>query len=342
MPLIPARPTACPTYHRKTAVQRLLTLTVALSLGLTSCGGDGGGGVGPEPPRATTMTVTPSALDMTFLGEATRLTASVRDQNGQPFNTSITWSGGDPSIATVSGSGDVTAVGNGTTTVNASAGSASASVTVTVQQVATQVTLLSGDGQTGAVGEALASELVAQSSDAGGAAVGNVGLSLEVTQGGGNLSATSVTTDAQGAAASGWTLGTVAGTQEVTVSLVGRAGGSATFSAEATAGAPAALVVESGDNQSGPRGFMLPESLVVKLADEFGNGVADGIVTFAVIGGGGTVDPNVATTESDGLAQAAWTMGPAQGPNQMTATVEGLDAVTFTAVALGVGVVHGS
>ena len=70
------------------------------------------------------MTISPSTLALTFLGESVRLTASVRDQNGQPFNTTVVWSSADPSVATTSASGDVTAAGNGTTTVNASAGSA--------------------------------------------------------------------------------------------------------------------------------------------------------------------------------------------------------------------------
>ncbi len=282
------------------------------------------------------MTASPTTVALAFLGESTHLTASVRDQNGQPFNTSVTWSSADPSVATVSASGDVTAVANGTTQVNAAAGSVSATVAVTVQQVATQVTIVSGDGQTAAVGAALANPLVAQSSDAGGAAVGNTAMSLAVTTGGGALTETSVTTGADGRASSSWTLGTVAGTQEVTASIVGVTGGAARFTAEATAGAATAFAVESGNNQSGPKGFALAAPVVVKLSDEFGNGVADGSVTFAVTGGGGSVAPAVATTGSDGLAEAAWTMGPAQGPNVMTATVAGFDAVTLNATSVGI------
>ena len=236
----------------------------------------------------------------------------------------------------MSASGDVTAVGNGTTTVNASAGSASAAVAVTVQQVATQVVIISGDGQTGAVGAALASALVVQSSDAGGAAVGSVGLSLAVVAGGGVLSATSVTTDEDGRGSSSWTLGTEAGTQQVTASIDGVTGGTASFSAEAAAGPPVSLAVESGNNQSGAKGFALAAPAVVKLADEFGNGVEGGTVTFAVTGGGGTVAPAAVMTGSDGLGQTVWTMGPAQGANLMTATVPSFDAVAFSATALGV------
>jgi len=98
-------------FSEKGNLQKLVPLTVVLCLGLTSCGGGGGygggggGGVTPDPPRATNMTVSPPTLALTFLGEVTRLTPSVRDQNGQAFNTTVTWSAADPSVATVSASG---------------------------------------------------------------------------------------------------------------------------------------------------------------------------------------------------------------------------------------------
>ena len=117
---------------------------------------------------------------------------------------------------------------------------------------------------------------------------------------------------------------------------MGVTGGVAKFTAEAAAGPPPAFVVESGNNQSGPRGFPLAASAVVKSADEFGNGVEGTSVTFAVTGGGGSVDPAAVTTGADGLAAASWTMGPTQGANAMTATADGFDPVTFNATSVGV------
>ncbi len=74
----------------------------------------------------------------------------------------------------------------------------------------------------------------------------------------------------------------------------------------------------------------------MKSADEFGNGVEGTSVTFAVTGGGGSVDPAAVTTGADGLAAASWTMGPTQGANAMTATAAGFDPVTFNATSVGV------
>ena len=60
------------------------------------------------------------------LGETVQLVATVQDQNGQTMSgATVTWSSGDPSVATVDTAGLVTAAENGTTTVTASASSAS-------------------------------------------------------------------------------------------------------------------------------------------------------------------------------------------------------------------------
>ena len=48
------------------------------------------------------MSVTPSSLALTFFGETRSVTASVRDQNGQPFNASVSWTSDGPAVATVS------------------------------------------------------------------------------------------------------------------------------------------------------------------------------------------------------------------------------------------------
>ena len=91
----------------------------------------------PDPPRATTLSVTPATAELTALGETVRLAADVRDQNGQAMEgAAVTWSSGNPSVATVDATGLVTATGNGTATITATSGSASGSATVKVNQSA--------------------------------------------------------------------------------------------------------------------------------------------------------------------------------------------------------------
>ena len=89
----------------------------------------------PDPPRPTTMTVRPATAELTALGETVRLTAEVRDQNGQVMaGAAVIWGSSNAQVATVDASGLVTAVANGAASVTATAGVASGSAAVTVMQ----------------------------------------------------------------------------------------------------------------------------------------------------------------------------------------------------------------
>ena len=80
---------------------------------------------------------------------------------------------------------------------------------------------ISGDDQKGTAGTTLANPFVVEVRDANGSAVQGTSVTFAVTAGGGTLSTTSVTTDANGRAASTLTLGNTLGTNTVTVSASG-------------------------------------------------------------------------------------------------------------------------
>ena len=96
----------------------------------------------------------------------------------------------------------------------------------------TTLVKVSGDSQQGTPGTALAQPFVVEVQDASSVAFAGVPVVFAVTAGGGTLSATSTTTDANGQAASTLTLGTSAGTNTVQVSVQGISQ-SATFTADA-------------------------------------------------------------------------------------------------------------
>ena len=102
-----------------------------------ACGGDDP----VEPPAVpTTITISPETATLVSLGETVQLTAIVRDQHGQIMTgVSVDWASGEASVATVSGSGLVTATGNGTATVEASAGDAVGTAAVTTEQQPSEV-----------------------------------------------------------------------------------------------------------------------------------------------------------------------------------------------------------
>ena len=96
----------------------------------------------PDPPRPTSVTVTPATVEFTAIGATAQLAAEVRDQNGRVMaGAAVSWSSGDVSVVTVTSSGLVTAVANGTATITARAGQASGPASVTIAQVVSAVTV---------------------------------------------------------------------------------------------------------------------------------------------------------------------------------------------------------
>ena len=152
-----------PTASRLVSLPSLACLVLLLS-----CGGDSPSDPGPGPgttvgPPAT-VTVTPATFNASALGQTQQLGATARDASGNSITSpSLTWSSVDPTVATVSGSGLVTAVSNGTTTVTATAGSATGSATVSVQQVTASITL---DTESVALQEGESANLTASAADA--------------------------------------------------------------------------------------------------------------------------------------------------------------------------------
>ncbi|HAC05845.1 MAG TPA: hypothetical protein DCF71_08270, partial [Gemmatimonadetes bacterium] len=305
-----------------------------LLLTLTSCGGsDGPGGTGPGSSGGTTLSISQTSVTMSFLGATVTLNAALRDQNGQPVSGTVTWTSDNPSVVTVV-AGLLTAIQNGTATVTVSSGSLSGTVAVTVQQIVSQIAIVSGADQSATVGQALGDAIVTRSEDAGGAVVAGGSLRFVVSSGGGAVADSTVATDNQGLASTTWTLGTVAGEQHIAVSVQGSTTTLLEVSATGLAAEADSLVKASGDLQSGAIDQPLTDSIVVQLQDEFGNGVAGGEVTFAVTGGGGAVSAETVTTDSGGFAQTVWTLGPTVGAATLSATALGIPTVAFTATAM--------
>jgi hypothetical protein len=224
---------------------------------------------------------------------------------------------------------------------------------VTRQTLAGQrIERVSGNDQAAAAGAELAQPLVARLLDAAGAPVAGRTVVFRVTRGGGTLAGApnggrqlAVATDAAGRASARFLLGgrAGAGNQQVTATAVGFAG-AAEFRSSATTGAPDKILAIAGDPQRGVAGEALPHPLTALVVDARGNALAGVAVTFSVARGGGHLGGQAnrtVTTDEDGRAAAALTLGPGEGVNnnQVTATFAGnanLPA-TFTATGLRPG-----
>ncbi|OYV66592.1 MAG: hypothetical protein B7Z72_11070, partial [Gemmatimonadetes bacterium 21-71-4] len=209
------------------------------------------------------------------------------------------------------------------------------STRVMVAPAVSQIQIVSGNNQSGAVGTALALPLVVKVLASDNLPV--AGASVQFSTSSGSVNPPTAMTDSLGLAQTIATLGTTAGSVAVTAKV-----GSVTpalFAATATqqAGVPANLAKVAGDAQSATVGTAVAIAPQVKVTDAFSTPVAGVSVTFAVASGGGSVTGATATTNASGLASAgSWTLGATAGANTLTATVTGLAPVTFTATGTAV------
>ena len=100
------------------------------------------------------------------------------------------------------------------------------------------------------------------------------------------------------------------------------------------AGPPAALLITAGGTvQTGAFGQPVPIAPTVLVTDANNLPVPGVAVSFAT-SGGGTVNTATQTTRSNGGASVIWTLGNTFATTTLTATVQGLTPVTFSAKAI--------
>lgn len=104
---------------------------------------------------------------------------------------------------------------------------------------------------------------------------------------------------------------------------------------------PAQLVKVAGDQQVDTASGTLPTAVVVQVNDSFAHPIPGVEVDFSVTQGGGSVSPPIATTDAQGRATTAWTLGSGTGANAMTASAVGAaftgNPATFGATAVAAG-----
>jgi hypothetical protein len=101
------------------------------------------------------------------------------------------------------------------------------------------------------------------------------------------------------------------------------------------ANVPATVAVNAGNNQSAAPSGQVTTAPSVLVKDSANNVVVGATVTFAVASGGGSLGASgTVVTNASGIATSpAWTLGSSPGSNTLTASVEYLSSVTFTATS---------
>ena len=271
------------------------------------------------------------------------LVVVVQNHQGDPLSGitvtfAVTAGGGTLSVTTLTTDADgrastTLALGPqpGTNSVEATvAGLEPLSFTATGLAVARSLHKPSGDEQEGAAGAALAEALVVEVRDQNGNPLAGAQVTFAVTAGSGTLSVTNATTDAHGRASTTLTLGRTPGPNTVRATAAGLE--QVTFTATGLA-VPRTLAKHTGDEQQAAAGAQLTEPFVVSVRDQNGAALPGAVVTFAVLGDGGTLSAAVDTTDVEGLAGTTLILGEELGIYRVEATVAGLQPVTFTATA---------
>jgi hypothetical protein len=203
---------------------------------------------------------------------------------------------------------------------------------------------MGGHGQVGAAGATLPNPLVAQVSTAQGEPVPGVPVTWSVTSGGGSLSPTTGTTDADGQARATWTLGTVAGPNKAVARVDGMA--DLAYSATAEPGPAVSVVITPSDTTLAPSTTV---TFTGAAADQYGNAIAqpgfawsssnEAVATIdgggvATAHGGGTTTISAATGSIQAAAGLSVTTAPLAMETELVmlrATVDGSAELAATA-----------
>ena len=205
---------------------------------------------------------------------------------------------------------------------------------------------ISGDGQNGETGKALAQPFTARIYDSDSRPRAGIVVDFAVVGGDGTLSAASATSDANGFVSTVLTLGAVSGTNTVSATIRDSSPVQTVVFSAAAYGAGQAMTMSkvSGDGQVGVVGTALANPLVVRVTDISGQPVAGVNVTFTKIAGDATLAVTTpVATDDGGYAANTLNLGAATGSVSVTAAATGLvgSPAGFTAYAVLQGGVLG-
>lgn len=279
------------------------------------------------------------------VGGSIAIEIEVRDQGGNSLDAvpvSFSLAAGTHDAAVVSADPQTNATGRATATVEVGTVATTLQLTVVaggnvsetidlevLPGPADELVLVSGDNQTGTVGAALAAPIVVRVVDAYDNPIANQTVVFQPQNPGeGSFDPASVDTGANGEAESVWTLHTVAGPYQATISSGSLAPVIVTATAEP--GDVAALAKSAGDGAEETVGGQV--AIEVEARDAHGN-LVDGVeVAFAVTSGDATLAQPSVTTSGGGKAANTVTFGTTAGAVEVTATANGVVA-TFGLVA---------
>lgn len=197
---------------------------------------------------------------------------------------------------------------------------------------AQKITRISGNAQSGNVGQVLPANLVAQITDNCGGPVSGKSVIWSVTQGAATLSNVISTSASDGRVSARVNLGQTPGSVKVRVSFAGADPVEFTLTSNVVV---SGVSLVSGGGQTATVGAAFANPVVFVVRDASNNPVPGVTLNFSAIGAG-TVNPASATTDSTGRAQTSVTAAASTGAITVNATYLGFTAsATLTSVPVG-------
>ena len=303
-----------------------------------SCGGDGLGTISTPTVGAIAIKGAVSPVER---GTRLKLTADVTDPHGHPVDVPVVWSSSNSFIASFDSQGNLTANDTGTTAISASSlGVVSPTLFITVSWNGPATIASVGWTQPNAAtpGAVVYDSVHFLVTNIRNQAVGNARVAFAVTGGSGTVSPSVAVSSANGLVATQWTLGSKAGLNSITATVVDTAGQPLTYvqpqGAKLSVTSYAALSAVAGDQQTAQILSDLPIAPSVKLVDSLGKPRVGVPITFTATSGGRVAVPTV-STGADGVASpGTWTLGDIPGAQNLVARVE---SGTFKLLATGTG-----
>jgi lysophospholipase L1-like esterase len=199
---------------------------------------------------------------------------------------------------------------------------------------ARRIVKVSGDGQSGFVGETIQNPIVVSTTDKYGNAVSGVAVLFTVISGDATLggqSSLSVASDGAGRAYASVRLGQTSGSIVIEATSTFLEGSPVVFNLLGRTINAASIEKFSGDNQKGRLGLPFVDPLRVRVLDVYRNPVPGIQVVFEKYSGGGTiVEPQPVTSDADGIASVRFVGASTPGVSAVRAWWGTGTTVTFT------------
>jgi len=289
---------------------------LALAPGTTSVtvaiGGRVGRGSVVVQPRMTELEIVGDSVIPIAEGTTLELRAMGADARGNWLDpVDAVWSGGDAEIAVIDSAGHLRGVAPGVTRISVVAAGLSSDRKILVRPVPASLTLTGGAEQRAAVSLKLPAAVAVQVVSRSGRPVPGVHVTFDPSAAAGMVDPQYVTTDSLGIATTRWTLGPTAGRQRLAVEVAG-IDSALLVTAEADPTPKNTVIVARPDSLTAEAGTAIADAVAIQVTDTLGMVLADVPVTWTAMDSGSFSQAS-ARTDSLGMAQAHWQVGPKAG-----------------------------